>query len=100
MSKFTSPAVCTAIDTHELVAGVRVPRDPAVVAQTLQRHLSELLSQGYEVLGVQPLPTALLCIATLKAGVPVRFYGCEGLTCEPGRHTLQCPQLALEDRQR
>lgn len=91
MPKYTSPAVVQAVNTLD---GAGLPVEPARVALTLQRLLSDLVTQGYEVLGVQPMPGALLCTAVRREPVGVlRWYGCEGLTCRPGAHTLDCPHI-------
>lgn len=109
MSRFTSPASVKAIalnDPHGLSIS------PERVAEALQRHLSELISQGYEVLSVTPVHGALLCTAvrrepersphtparaigelTNRDGTTLRWYGCEGLTCRIGAHTLDCPNI-------
>lgn len=89
--KFTSPAVVEAVYTLDRAG---LPVDPAAVAAALQTLLSALVKQGYEVLGVTALPTALLCTAVQRdAARVVRWYGCEGFTCEVGRHTLACPNI-------
>jgi hypothetical protein len=106
MSRFTSPAVVKAIaltDPHGLSIA------PERVAETLQRHLSELITQGYEVLSVTLVHGALLSVAvtrdagrsrvrdigelTNRDGTTFRWYGCEGLTCRPNAHTLECPNI-------
>lgn len=91
MPKFTGPAIVQAVYTLD-TAGL--PVEPARVALALQGLLSELVSQGYEVLGVQPMPGAMLCTAVKRPEPPgVRWYGCEGLTCQVGAHTLDCPNI-------
>jgi hypothetical protein len=105
VSKFTSPAVVKALALHD-PHGLAVA--PERVAEVLQHHLSELVSQGYQVLSVTHIHGALLTIAiagsgrtpvepigklTNRDGTPLRWYGCEGLTCRPGSHTLECPHI-------
>jgi len=85
-----TPAVVQAVPTHALT-GVR---EPSAVAHELQTLMSSLISQGYEILGVSVLPTALLCSAIRREpDRALRWYGCEGVTCQVGRHTLDCPHI-------
>lgn len=112
MPEFTRAAIVRAIPTLQSLAGVSVPVSPLQVAEALEELLIALVEQGYEVQGITPVPGALLCTAfRCEADIPAargaetpgtreptpHLYGCEGLTCAPGRHTLDCPQLALED---
>lgn len=99
MPTFTGAAIVQAIPTLDFTG---VPIRPEVYAGVLQRLLSDLVSQGYEVLSVTPMPGAILCAAVQRAGRTgvtvteyprVRFYGCEGLTCRPNAHTLDCPNI-------
>ena len=70
-----------------------VPIRPEVYAGVLQRLLSDLVSQGYEVLSVTPVAGAILCTAIRRGAARERYYGCEGLTCRLGGHTLDCPNI-------
>ena len=96
MPKFTGRAIVQAVSTLDSAG---LPVEPARVALHLQELLSALVSQGYEVLGVQPMPGAMLCTAIKRDPAPPhgigrqRFYGCEGFTCRPGAHTLDCPNI-------
>lgn len=94
MPTFTAPAIVQAVPTLDTLG---LPVRPEVVAAVLQRLLSELVSQGYEVLAITPIAHGVLCTAVRREpDRGVRWYGCEGFTCDVGRHTLDCPNIDQE----
>jgi hypothetical protein len=100
--KFTTPAVVKAVRTLDAMGIALAPEN---VAHLLEQHLNAVLAQGYEVVSVLELPGAVLCTAVKRTErvrvteyAPVRFYGCEGLTCRPNAHTLECPNIDQSGR--